>query len=186
MFLLPNPPLIHVGRWSGAAPRAKLAWMAEMELLWRLADTAIEAGDFTRAIDLYERGAALGDAACWTGLGYMFDTGQGVEPDKRRAMKCYQAAWRRQDVAAANNIAILYRESGNRRAMFRWFRRAAEYGDDGAYLELAKCYRDGVGVRRSRDHAVRCLSKVIAGSCTSEAEREDAQQLLADFRPRPI
>lgn len=119
--------------------------MAEMEMLWRLAGSAVEAGDFARALDLYERGAALGDAACCTGLGYMFDTGQGVEADKRRAMQCYKAAWRSRDVAAANNIAILYREGGDRRAMFRWFKRAAEHGDDGAYLELAKCYRDGVG-----------------------------------------
>ena len=54
--------------------------MAEMEMLWRLANAASEAGDFSRARELYERGAALDDAGCWVGLGYMFDIGQGVEP----------------------------------------------------------------------------------------------------------
>jgi TPR repeat protein len=160
--------------------------MAETEMLWRLAASATEAGDFARAKSLYERGAALGDALCWVGLGYMFDVGQGVDADKHRAMRCYRAAWRSRDAAAANNIAVLYREMGDRRATFRWFKRAAEHGDDGAYLELAKCYRDGVGVRRSLDEALRCLSKVMTGTCASEADREEAQEMLEGFRPRSI
>lgn len=160
--------------------------MAEMELLWRFADAADTAGDFVRAHLLYERGAALGDALCLLGLGYMLDIGRGVEQDKLGAMRCYKAAWRAREVAAANNIAILYRERGDRRAMFRWFSKAAEQGDDGACLELAKCYRAGVGVRRSLPDAVRCLAKVVAGSNVSEAERVEAQEMLAAFRPRQI
>ncbi len=160
--------------------------MAEMDMLWRLADAAVEMGNFSRAKDLYEHGAALGDSACWIGLGYMFDVGQGVEVDKQKAMRCYKAGWRSRDAVAANNIAVLYREKGDRRAMFRWFKRAAEHGDDGAYLELAKCYLEGVGVRRSLDSAVWCLARVMAGSCASQIEREEAEELLAGFRPRSI
>ena len=160
--------------------------MAEIELIWRLAHAASEVGDFARARSLYEQGAALGDATCWTGLGYMFDVGQGGAIDKQRAMQCYKVAWRSRDVAAANNIGVLYRERGTRRAMFQWFKRAAEHGDDGAYLELARCYRDGVGVRKSPDEAVRCLARTIAGPHASEAEQDEARDLLAGLRPRPI
>ena len=163
-----------------------LAIMAETEMLWRLADAAIEAGDFIRARGLYEQGATLGDPGCWHGLGYMFDIGQGVEVDQEHAMRCYKAAWRSKYVASANNIAILYKERGERRAMFRWFKRAAEHGDDGAYLDLAKCYRDGVGTRRSISEALRCLARVIAGPCASEDDREQAQELLTSFRPQMI
>ena len=155
-------------------------------MLWRLAYAASEAGDFSRARELYVRGAALDDAGCWVGLGYMFDIGQGVEPNKRLAMRCYRAAWRKRDPAAANNIAILYREVGDRRAMFQWFKRAAESGDGGAYLELAKCYRDGVGTRKSLESAVRCSASVLARAGASEAEREEAEELIASFRPRSI
>jgi TPR repeat protein len=160
--------------------------MAEMAMLWALADAAARDGDHERAKALYERGAGLGDSACWVGLGFMFDTGQGVEVDKERALQCYRAAWRSRDPAAANNIAVLYREKGDRRAMFRWFKRAAEQGDDGAYLDLAKCYREGVGVRKSLDEALRCLARVMAGSCVSEAERDEARELLAQLRPRAV
>lgn len=155
-------------------------------MLWRLADAALEAEDFVRAKELLERGASLGDAACWVGLGVMYDTGQGLQIDKAEAMRRYRAAWRYRDPSAANNIAMLYREKGNRRAMFSWLKRAAEQGDDGAYLELAKCYLNGIGVRRSLDEAVRCIARVMSGSCVSEAEREEAGELLAALRPRAI
>jgi uncharacterized protein len=161
--------------------------MAETEMLWRLANAAIEAGDFARAKAIYERGAALGDADCWQGLGYMFDVGQGMEADKQQAMRGYRAAWRLgRNAAAANNIAALYRDAGDRRAMFRWFKRASEQGNDGVCLELAKCYRDGVGVRRSLGDALRCLSRVMSGPCASEAEREEAQAMLASFQPQIV
>ena len=162
------------------------ALMAEMEMLWRLADAAAEAGDFERARVLYERGAALGDPACWAALGYMFDIGQGAEPDKQKAMRFYRVAWRRKNIMAANTIAVLYRERGGRRAMFRWFLRAAEHGDDGAYLELAKCYRDGFGVHRSLTDVVKCASKVLAGQCASDFDREEAQNMLEAYRPRSV
>lgn len=63
--------------------------------------------------------AALGDDSCWLRLGLLFDLGHGVEVDKAQAMRCYQRAWRQRNAVAANNIAILYRERGNRRASFR-------------------------------------------------------------------
>jgi len=160
--------------------------MAETEMLWRFADAALEAGDFGRARELWERGAALGDPHCWVGLGFMFDVGQGVEIDKDRAMHCYMAAWRSRNAVAANNIAVLYREKGDRWAMFRWFKRAAEQGDVGAYLEMAKCYRDGIGVAKSHDEAVRCLARAMSGTGLTEGEREEAGELLASARPRTI
>ncbi len=128
----------------------------------------------------------MGDAGCWVGLGYMFDVGQGIEVDKTRAMRCYKTAWRSRDAAAANNIAVLYRETGNWRAMFRWLTKAAESGGGDAFLELAKCYRDGVGVRRSVDNALRCLAKVMAGSNTSDEERTEAEAMLQAFRPHAV
>lgn len=160
--------------------------VVEPEMIWRLADSAIEAGDFARAKALYERGAALGDAACWHGLGYMFDVGQGLAADKQQAMRCYKMAWRRLNTSAACNIAILYKERGNRKAMFSWFKRAADLGDIGAYLELAKCYLDGAGAPKSADAAVRCLAKVVATPSVADAELEEALELLAKFRLHPI
>ena len=161
--------------------------MISTEALFRIGDAAQEAGDHERARCAFERGAALGDVWCLLRLAYMFDIGLGVEADKAFAMRCYQRAWRRghSDVAA-NNIAILYREAGDRRAMFRWFVRAAERGDDGAQVDLAKCYLDGIGVRKSVSEGVKRLAAAISGANICEAEREEAEALLAKFRPRLV
>jgi TPR repeat protein len=160
--------------------------MTDTTLLFRTADAAQEAGDFALAKASFERGAALGDPSCWERLGYMFDVGIGVSINKAEAMRCYRQAWRHRSTSAANNIAILYRERGDKRAMFRWYSRAAKAGDGSAHLDMAKCYRDGTGVRKSVDAAVRCLAIAVQAYFITEAEREEAQILLDGFRPKAV
>ncbi len=158
--------------------------MAEARLLFQAGDTAEEAGDFSSAKLAFERGAALNDDNCWLRLGYLYDVGRGVETDKLEAMRCYRRAWRRRNTAAANNIAILYRERGAYRLMVRWFERAAGEGDGGAYLDLAKCYRDGVGVGMSPEATTRCLAAAMSSQFISEDERQEAAAMMAVLRPR--
>lgn len=155
--------------------------------LFRLGDAAEEAGDYERAQLSFEKGAALGDVLCLMRLAYMFDVGVGVEPDKVFAMRCYQRAWRREPHnMAANNIAILYREAGNRRAMFKWFQRALVQGDYDALVDLAQCHLKGLGVRRSVGQALRCLSAALASESLFEATREKAEAMLAELRPKLV
>lgn len=158
--------------------------MADTLLLYMTALAAEEAGDYSTARSAYERGAALGDDSCWFALGYMHDLGQGIEVDKREAMRCYRKAWRMRDPGAAYNIAILYRDRRDYRAMFRWFQRAASTGDGSPYLDLAKCYRDGRGVRKSPEGMVRCLAVALTSQYISEEEVEEAEAMMAVVRPR--
>jgi TPR repeat protein len=117
----------------------------------------------------------------------MFDTGVGVEHDKDFAMRCYQRAWRREpNSVAANNIAILYREAGNNRAMFRWFERALSQGERDVLVDLAECYLKGLGVRRSVEQAIRCLSAALADDSLFEATRAKAEAMFAELRPKLI
>jgi TPR repeat protein len=160
--------------------------VVDTTLLFLQGYAAEEAGDFARAQAYFREGAALGDDNCWTHLGYMFDVGIGTPIDKVEAMRCYRMAWRNRCTIAANNIAILYRERGDHRAMFRWFERAALAGDGSPHLDLAKCYLDGVGVRRSVVAAQRCLAIAVGHEFISEEEREEAEALLAELRPRLV
>jgi TPR repeat protein len=145
-------------------------------------DTKEDAGDFDGARHAFEAGAALGDPACWSRLGLMFDNGVGCEVDKERAMSCYRRAWRSHDLCAANNIAILYREAGNRRAMFQWFQRAVGVGDGDALVEVAKCYLEGIGVRRNVAAAIRALTEATASRCITPAGIGEAESILADLQ----
>lgn len=160
--------------------------MVNTDALFSIGDAAEEAGNFDLARQSFERGAALGSAECLSRLGYMFDVGAGVAADKALAMRLYQRAWRRGSHVAANNIAILYREQGKHRAMFRWFQKAALNGDGSAQLDVAKCYLDGTGVGRNLQAAIRCLSAALSSDYISEAEREEAAELMEALRPRAI
>ncbi len=158
--------------------------MADTDALLRIAYDAMEAGNFDHAHACYECGAELGDAECLHALGYMYDIGEGVAVDKGLAMKLYRKAWRRGSHAAAANIAILYREKGRIRTMFSWYQRVALAGDGSAQLDMAKCYLNGMGVRKDVQAALRCLAVASTSEYITECEREEAQALLATLRPR--
>ena len=160
--------------------------MLSTDVLYRIACAAEEAGNYELARKSYERASALGDADALMAQAYMYDVGLGDVVDKMRAMQLYRRAWRKGCPGAATNIANLYREQGNHRAMFQWFKRQAETGDGGAHLDLAKCYLRGTGVRRCVQMALRCLAVATMSESISEAERDEAQALMETLRPRSI
>lgn len=116
----------------------------------------------------------------------MFDVGTGVEIDKSAAMRFYQQAWRRGSTVAGMNIAILYRERQNSRAMFQWWKRVAASGDGSAQLEMGKCYLSGRGVRQDLQAALKCLAAAIRSTHITDNELEEAQALLDTLRPRQV
>ncbi len=161
--------------------------MADVELLLSAGYDAAERGDLAHARRCFEQAAALGDPYGWFQLGLMHDIGEGVAADKDFAMRAYRRAWRTaRHCGSANNIAILYKERGQHRQMAEWFRRGAEAGDGDAYFELAKCYRDGVGVRRSQEQTLRCLAAVLSSDYVCEDSVEQAEAMMLEFRPRAV
>lgn len=146
-------------------------------------DAAENAGDYAAARSAFEQGAAQGDTVCLTRLANMYDLGLGVRSDKTHAMRLYLRAWRLEPgQVAANNIAILHRKAGNHRQMFHWFRRAVKLGDHDCYLDLARCYRDGLGVPKSLPLAVRCLVKVLRADFVFDHTTEEARAMLRRLR----
>jgi uncharacterized protein len=134
-------------------------------------DAKEQAGDFDAARRLFERGGKLGQHYCWSRLAYMYDVGIGVRVDKAKAMSYYRRSWRKGEWVGATNIAILY----------RWFLRAAEAGDGDSFVEVAKCYRLGMGVRKNHVLARRALDGATASDRITEGGREEAEELLARF-----
>jgi uncharacterized protein len=165
--------------------------MQEADLHFMQGDAAEAAGDYAAARIAFEQGATLGDTLCLTRLAYMYDLGLGVRSDKSRAMMLYLRAWRLEPgETAATNIAILHREAGNHRQMFQWFRRAVRAGAHDCYLDLAKCYCDGLGVPKSLPLAIRCLVKVLRADFVFDHTAEEARAMLrclrhAQFREEP-
>jgi len=170
-----------------AHPASYATKMVATDALFRIADAAEEAGNYDLARQAFERGSALGDCTCLCRLAYLFDTGRGVNVNKVTAMRLYQRAWRKERNAVAGmNIAILYRERGDWRSMFRWWQRVSEDGDGSARLEMAKCYFRGRGVKRDPQAALQCLAAAASSADITEHERELAQRLLRRLRPRRV
>jgi TPR repeat protein len=161
--------------------------MVDTQALLHIGVAAEQAGDFQHARTAFERGAALGDADCLCWLAYLYDSGEGVDIDKALAMRLYQRAWRMErNGMAGSNIAILYRERQDWRAMFQWWKRVAATGDGSSQLEMAKCYLRGRGVKCDVQAALRCLAAAAGSDYISEYERDLAQRLLRKLRPRPV
>ena len=80
---------------------------------------------------------------------------------------------------AENNIAATYRELGNRRLAFHWWRGTAGPHNGDAWLEVGYCLQYGVGTRRNAAAAIRAYRRAIASDHTTEYGCEEAQYHLA-------
>ncbi|MDR0776459.1 MAG: sel1 repeat family protein [Azonexus sp.] len=143
------------------------------------AHDAWDAGNLAEAFHLFEQCANAGSATSMLDLGYFYDEGLGTDQNKTEAMRWYKRAHRRGDSgAAANNIAILYRETGRFRLCYQWFERSAKLGNGDSEVELAKLLLSGQGVRRSVVQASKALKRAQISSLITPAGREEAEMLL--------
>jgi TPR repeat protein len=83
------------------------------------------------------------------------------------------------DPTASNNIAATYRELGNFRRAFYWWRRTAGPQDGDAWLEVGYCLQYGIGTRRDPTAAIRAYRRAIRTYYTTEYGCEEAQYHLA-------
>lgn len=109
-------------------------------LLERACD-AYEDGDLTAAIPLFQRAARLGNPHAQVNLGNLYDDGEGVHKSFPSAVHYYRLAVKNGLPEGAYNLAIAYRNRGNKRWAQFWFRRASEMGDVDAALELERARR---------------------------------------------
>lgn len=83
------------------------------------------------------------------------------------------------DATASNNVAAAYRELGNFRRAFQWWRRTAGPHDGDAWLEVGYCLQYGIGTRRDPTAAMRAYRRAIRTYYTTEYGCEEAQYHLA-------
>ena len=102
------------------------------------------------------------------------------DPNKGRlAIQKLKKQLRLGSQTAANNIAATYRELGNPRLAFQWWRRIAGPHDGDAWLEVGYCLQYGVGTRRNAAAAIRAYRRAITSDHTTRYGCEEAQYHLA-------
>ncbi|HEX7664509.1 MAG TPA: tetratricopeptide repeat protein [Polyangiaceae bacterium] len=78
------------------------------------------------AVKLYRFAAERGYAKAFLNLGYCHDVGLGTARNVEQAIHWYRKAVRAGDLAAASNLATLWREQGDARKYVYWRERARE------------------------------------------------------------
>jgi uncharacterized protein len=120
------------------------------------------------------RAAEHGSSPAQNTLGVVLGNGHGVTKNVAEAILWLRRAFHTGEVCAAHNLAITYREIGKLTMAVKWFRKAADAGDDDARVQLGIHYYWGKGVRKNPKAAIRCFRKATKGKYVSGYSRDDA------------
>jgi uncharacterized protein len=171
-----------VSEWHSLLARAR---NGDREAEWEVADRyadgckdkrgkVIVRRSAAKAARWFRRAAEHGSAPAQNHLGILLGNGSGVRKNVEEALFWLRKAFRAGNSCAAQNIAITYRENGDLKTAFKWFRRAAEAGDGDALIQLGIHYYWGKGVRRNPRAAVRCFRAATKAKNISGVGRDDA------------
>lgn len=118
----------------------------------------IREADPAGAAGLYEKAAALGDAASCSSLGYMLMVGEGIPADREKAVEWLSEASDLGDVKAMCNLGSLVLEDDPVRAL-GLFEKAGKMGSITGMRNAAVMHRTGAGIPMDAGKAVEWLSK---------------------------
>jgi len=119
---------------------------------------AYDAGDYAKALRIWQPLAEKGDARAQRGMGKLYEKGRGVGRDFATAIKWYRPAAEKGDAESQYRLSVGYGyglgiEQDEAKAM-EWLRKAAENGQKRAQRSMAKGYEDGLhGLPRDPDKA---------------------------------
>jgi TPR repeat protein len=106
--------------------------------------------DYDKAMEWLRKAAEQGFPHAQSGLGMLYDNGQGTSQDYAEAAKWYRKAADQGDFDGQVNLGVMYHDGRGVQRDYveaaEWFRKAAERGDSTAQCDLGLCYRDGHGV----------------------------------------
>lgn len=104
--------------------------------------------NYSKALEWYMKGAALGGADAQDSIGTCYMEGNGVPKDYRKAAEWYRKAAKQGNPDAQFCLAFImlyYIDDGDEEEALEWLRKAAEQGLSNAQCELGLCYLNGTG-----------------------------------------
>ncbi|MBN0986688.1 tetratricopeptide repeat protein [Amphritea pacifica] len=134
-----------------------------------------EKGMLEEAFDYFLRGAESGDTSCMIWVGVLYGDGVKEDAQNKEEISWYERAWKKGELSAANNLAIVYKNQKNYSDAECWFKKAIRGGDGDANLELAKMLID---VGRENKEIRSYLTATIESNYVTEASIDEAQTLL--------
>lgn len=149
--------------------------------LFTRANERWEQGKLRSAFRLFLSAAKAGDPGAQHDLGYFYDVGVGVKPNRAEALYWYRRADRQGYSGAAYNIGTILRDEHKARQAVKWFQQAVKLGDGDANLEIAKIY---LGDRRTFKRAVEYLNRTSKSPNATQDFKEEARRMLRGLKSR--
>jgi len=138
--------------------------------------------DYAQAKSWLERAVQGGSADGNTELGWMYETGSGVNKDLAKALGMFNEAARRGSAEGMYFVGLAYYNGlgvpTDHAAACQWFIRAGSYSDPDGEMQAGFCYYNGTGVEANHETAFNWF--VDAG----QAGSVDARVYVADMLER--
>lgn len=150
------------------------------EEIYLHADTAYDAGNFEEAFALFLKAAEHGDCNAMCRIALMYESGDGTLSDIEESIYWDLKAIEGGCNTSLLNLAITYRHLGEIRKSKHWLEKSLGTGDGEAALELAKLYSVS---DKEIATVINYLNIAIASDNLTEASREEALELLNQFKP---
>ncbi len=107
---------------------------------------AYDSGDEQTAAKIWQKACKTGEARGCVRIGFLYQSGKGVEQDDAKAAKFYQKACDAGELSGCDSLASLYQNSGEHAKAAAIFERSCEKGFGLSCYNLAQIYEAGSGV----------------------------------------
>lgn len=135
------------------------------------ASSAYLRGDYTTALRLFRALAKKGNAQAESGLGFMYDNGQGVPQDYAEALKWYRKAAEQGDASAEFNLGWMYLKG-----------KGLPQDNVQAHMWLnLSAFRFSASEKAKRDRAAHARDTLAA--TMTPAQIAEAQKLAREWKP---
>jgi len=122
-------------------------------------------------------------------LAHLYENGEGVKLDKKKAAQLWRMAADRGDAHAQKNLALVFINAGQFAEAIRFYKRAAEQGLFAAQYDLAICFEQGTGTeinlaeakswyRKGVDRGEAQSQNNLAGLLGAEGRHREAFELV--------
>ena len=131
--------------------------------------------DFGKAMELYIRSGKLGNASANGVVAELYDNGEGVEKDKKKAKYYYELAAIGGDVCARHNLGIYEYNAGNMNRAVKHWMIAAAAGSDKSLTNIRRCFMDGHATKDDFEKALRSHKEA------KDEVKSDQREAAAEF-----
>ncbi|MCQ2242561.1 hypothetical protein [Treponema sp.] len=135
--------------------------------------------NYKSALDLFSKGANLGNAKCQFQLGELYYYGNGVTKDYAKAVEQYKKAAEQNHAAATYSLGYCYKTgygiTKDIKKAVSYYEKAVELGNADAMNGLGFCYEEGSGVDQDYGKAMELYTKA------AEKNHARAQYHIANF-----